>query len=116
MRLAESGLLESAKHSADLSHVLLHCALVESEFKQFYVDILKWLCTNCAPPSAQTSLLLALSKPQNRKFSLSFKIEFSKLIKNKQTIEPEKLNLISVYLSKFLAICPQFSLSDILGS
>jgi hypothetical protein len=88
LRLDQFGVLE-LKHVPSVVAVVCHCALQEQKVNKFYLDVIKSLC--CESREAKLK----------RKFAISFKIEFSKLISSGRLSETEVAvlsNLIAFYI------------------
>ena len=89
LRLNQFSLMEP-KNVPSIVAVVCHCALQETSVNNFYISLLESLCGN------------ALEKKLSRKFSVSFKIEFSKLISSGKLNATEigvLSNIIAAYIS-----------------
>jgi hypothetical protein len=100
LRLDEFSLLE-AKNVPSIVSVLTHCTLQESSVNPFYVALLQSLCTQ-------------LDNKLTRKFRISFKIEFSKLISCGK-LSPGEINVLSNLIAVYISASNgQVSMEDIL--
>lgn len=88
LRLDQFGLLV-IKNIAQIVQVVCHCALQEQSVNKFYFELIHLLCTD------------SRDEKLSRKFSISFKIEFSKLITSGK-LGPGEIavlsNIIAVYI------------------
>lgn len=102
LRLDQFGLVE-VKNVPSIVTVVCHCALQEQKVNKFYLELIKSLC--CEQREAKL----------NRKFSISLKIEFSKLISSGRLSETEVAvlsNLIAFYIQISNG---EVTIQDILG-
>lgn len=93
LRIEQFGLLGNPKHVPAIVHVVLHCAVQEAILNSFYVQLMTKLCI----PSLDTGL----DKQKTRKFSVSFKIEFNRLISSGK-LAPNQVEILSQLISAYL--------------
>jgi nucleolar MIF4G domain-containing protein 1 len=90
IRLDEFGLMNS-KNCSQVVGVIVHCALQERKVNKFYLDLIRSLCAD------QRDGKLA------RKFSISFKIEFSRLITGGK-LDQAEVAVLSSLIAFFIQI------------
>ena len=91
IRLDQFGLLDKPKYFASIVSVIVHCAMQESSLNPFYVELMRSLC------ASQRDI------KRDRKFSISFKIEFSKLI-TEGKLNPTEIGLVSALIAHYIQL------------
>jgi hypothetical protein len=92
MRLDEYGLLNTKpKNCSSVVAVVVHCALQEKKVNKFYFDLIKGLCVDQRDSKVC------------RKFSISFKIEFSKLISSGK-LDQTEVGVLSSLIAYYIQV------------
>ena len=91
LRFDQFGLLSTTKNIPSIVRVVVHCALQEKSLNSFYTQVIQKLCTG------------SMDKQRNRKFSVSFKIEFSSLISGGQ-LANEQVPVLSQIIASYISI------------
>ena len=89
LRLDKFGLMV-IKNIAQIVQVVCHCALQEQSVNKFYLELIHLLCTD------------SRDEKRSRKFSISFKIEFSKLITSGK-LSPGEIAVLSNIIASYIS-------------
>jgi hypothetical protein len=104
IRLGQFGLLDKHKNCSSIVSVIVHCAIQESKVNQFYLDLMRALCNS------------QRDQKRDRKFSISFKIEFSKLITSGK-LSPNEISVLSNLIAFYIQLSNgTVTMQDILGN
>ena len=104
IRLDQFGLLDKPKNCSSIVSVIVHCAIQEPKVNQFYLDLMRALCNSQRDPK------------RDRKFSISFKIEFSKLITSGK-LSPGEISVLSNLIAFYIQLSNgTVTMQDILGN
>ena len=102
LRLDQFSLLEP-KNVPSIVAVVIHCALQETCVNPFYISLVESLCAQ-------------QDKKMSRKFSISFKIEFSKLVASGKLTQTE-IGVLSTLIASYIGMSNgQVTMEDILRS
>ena len=102
LRLDQFGVMV-IKNVPSIVAVVCHCALQEQTVNKFYLELIENLCVG------------GRDEKLNRKFSISFKIEFSKLISSGK-LSPGEIGVLSHIIAAYITVSDgDVRMEDILG-